>query len=64
MQRPTPNEEHAHAIAAAVSDYIGAQNVPYSDRARYCEAAYKTMVERIAAALDHAVTQARQVSQI
>ena len=53
-----PNEEHAHAIAAAVSDYIGAQNVRSPDRARACEAAYKAMVERITAALDHAQRQA------
>lgn len=47
----TLNEEHAHAIAAAVSDYMGAQNVRYPDKARACEAAYKTLVERITDAL-------------
>lgn len=52
----TSNEKHAHAIAAAVSDYVSAQYVRYADRPRACEMAYKAMVERIAAALDHAVT--------
>ena len=53
-QNPTLAGEHARAIAAAVSDYMSAQNVRYPDRAKACEKAYGELVSRIEAALDYA----------
>lgn len=52
MKRLTPNEEHAHAIASAVSDLIAAQCSQMRDRDRVIEGSYNDLVARIAAALD------------
>lgn len=53
-KNPTLAGEHAHAIAAAISDYMSAQSVRYPDRAKACELAYHTLTARIEDALDYA----------